>query len=189
MRIYTKTGDDGTTGLVGGQRIAKTDLRIRAIGEVDELNASIGLAAATGPADAVANMLRTIQNRLFDIGAELASPTPTSREVRWIDDEDGRALENFIDSMTELLPPLRHFILPGGGERASRLHLARTICRRTERTVLELSQKASLRDVIPIYLNRLSDWLFVAARVANHAEGIDDVRWNSEEHCIADPHR
>jgi len=189
MKIYTKTGDDGTTGLVGGFRTAKTDLRIHAIGDVDELNATLGLASAVGPDDAVSSLLKTIQNRLFDLGSELASPEPPAREVPRLEEADIRVLEHAIDAMTVALPPLRNFILPGGGERSARLHLARAQCRRAERSVLKLSEKASLRDVIPVYLNRLSDWLFVAARASNQAEGIEDIRWNSEEPKIADTDR
>lgn len=181
MKIYTGTGDDGTTGLVGGKRIAKSDLRMQAIGDIDELNAAIGLCrVATADIDLAAELGR-IQNWLFDIGGELASPEEGRLAVRRLDSGPSEVLEQSIDRMTDELPPLRNFILPGGSEGAARLHLARTICRRAERRVLELCEKASTRDVILVFLNRLSDWLFIAARSANRSAGVEDVAWNSEE--------
>jgi cob(I)alamin adenosyltransferase len=181
MKIYTRTGDDGTTGLVGGKRIAKSDLRMQAIGDIDELNAAIGLCRVATADISLAAELGRIQNWLFDIGGELASPEEGRLAVRRLGSGPSEVLEQSIDRMTDELPPLRNFILPGGSEGAARLHLARTICRRAERRVLELCEKASIRDVILVFLNRLSDWLFIAARSANRSAGVEDVAWNSEE--------
>ncbi|HRK22337.1 MAG TPA: cob(I)yrinic acid a,c-diamide adenosyltransferase [Fimbriimonadaceae bacterium] len=180
MRIYTRTGDDGSTGLVGDARIQKSDLRIAAIGEVDELNAAIGLARHAASGYELENELAQIQNQLFDVGAELASPDGQRYQVRNLEARHVEQLERSIDAMDSELSRLKNFILPGGGELAGRLHLARSICRRAERTTYALSEKASIRDVILIYLNRLSDWLFTAARTANRLEGVEDIIWTSE---------
>lgn len=177
MRIYTKTGDKGTTGLVGGSRVSKTDPRIRAIGEVDELNAALGwVRTATLPQD-LDEILREAQARLFDLGAELATPEVSKFNNAFLDESDVLRLERSIDSMDDELPPLASFILPGGSEAAARLHLARSICRRAERAVLELRESSEIRDVAISFLNRLSDWLFTAARTTNHRLGVEDVEW------------
>ncbi len=181
MKIYTKTGDDGTTGLVGGARIAKCDRRMHAIGDVDELNAAIGFVRPAPLSHELDSELHRIQNVLFDIGAELASPEEGRLAVRRLSFSESDRLETSIDAMSARLEPLRQFILPGGSEAAARLHLARTICRRAERSVRELCEKASIRDVIPVYLNRLSDWLFVAARLANREAEVADTPWTSKE--------
>lgn len=178
MKIYTKTGDSGTTGLIGGGRIAKNSLRMAAIGDVDELNAAIGLARTTEPCFPVLDReLELIQNWLFDLGAELASPTDHPRKHRAIGSVQVDNLEESIDRQTSELDPLRHFILPGGGELASRLHLARCICRRAERAILELNAHEPVGAEALIFVNRLSDWLFTAARTANRLAGVMDVRW------------
>lgn len=171
MKIYTKTGDAGMTGLIGGSKVSKTSARIAAIGEVDELNAAIGLCRVVGEVD---GLLGKIQNWLFDLGAELASPDEGPRRYRAISPSIIAELEQSIDRQTAALPPLKAFILPGGIELAARIHVARCVCRRAERTVLEvedISQEAR------IFLNRLSDWLFTAARTANQAANVQDVVW------------
>lgn len=180
MRIYTRTGDDGTTGLVGDARVRKSDLRIAAIGEVDELNAAMGLARVAGEGTALESELAQIQNRLFDLGAELASPEGQRFQVRTLDSRHVEELERSIDAMDVELPMLKHFILPGGSELAARLHVARSVCRRAERVLFTLSENTSVRDVTRTYLNRLSDWLFTAARTANRLKGVEDIIWTSE---------
>lgn len=175
MKIYTKTGDSGTTGLVGGRRIPKNSLRMAAIGDVDELNASIGLAR--NPASPLDDELQAIQNWLFDLGAELASPADHPRQHRAIGPKQIQSLEESIDRQTGQLEPLMHFILPAGDELAARLHLARCICRRAERSILELDAHESVGSDAKAFINRLSDWLFVAARTANRLSGVNDVKW------------
>ena len=177
-KIYTRTGDDGTTGLVDGSRTAKDAPRMAAIGDVDELNSSIGLAAlhATGPMLAA---LRTIQNDLFDLGADLATPgddlTPSDMALRIVPAQV-RRLEDEIDAMNADMAPLTSFILPGGNALAANLHMARTIARRAERTMVAARRDVAVNPEAQRYVNRLSDWLFVAARYAN-AKGADDVLW------------
>jgi len=181
-KIYTRTGDDGTTGLVAGERRGKHDLRIEAFGTVDETNACIGLARLHSHHDADLDaMLGRVQNDLFDLGADLATPEsgePLPYEPLRITDAQTDRLEREIDGMNEHLAPLTSFVLPGGTAAAAGLHLARTVCRRAERLVVALSQKPG-ETVSPAalkYLNRLSDLLFVAARHAND-RGADDVLW------------
>jgi cob(I)alamin adenosyltransferase len=181
VRIYTKTGDDGTTGLVGGLRIHKSDARSEAIGTVDELNAALGICRSIGPAGLMDRELRQIQSCLFQMGGELASPNEGPHAVRSLTGAHSEELEASIDKMTGTLEPLRNFILPGGTPLASQLHFARTICRRAERRIWTLANAEPVRDVMTMYLNRLSDWLFVAARTANHASNVEDIKWNSEE--------
>jgi len=181
-RIYTRTGDDGTTGLVTGERRGKHDLRIDAFGTVDETNACLGLARLHTVHDAeLDGMLGRVQNDLFDLGADLATPEggkPLPYEPLRITDAQTQRLEREIDRMNEHLSPLTSFVLPGGTAAAAALHLARTVCRRAERLVVELNDKPDER-VSPAairYLNRLSDFLFVAARHANDGGG-RDVLW------------
>ena len=171
MKIYTKTGDDGTTGLIGGSRVLKSDARIECTGTVDELNAVIGWAAVITELDLL-NKLRAIQNELFVIGSHLASPTP-SPSLPKLDESSIARMEKEIDEATGELAPLQNFILPGGTEISARLHLARTVCRRAERVVVGFTGPA----IFVRYLNRLSDWLFTQARLANRRAGIDDVEW------------
>jgi cob(I)alamin adenosyltransferase len=177
-KIYTRTGDDGTTGLVDGSRTAKDAPRMAAIGDVDELNSSIGLAAlhATGPMLAA---LRTIQNDLFDLGADLATPgddfTPSDMVLRIVSAQVQR-LEDEIDAMNADMAPLTSFILPGGNALAANLHMARTIARRAERTMVAARRDVAVNPEAQRYVNRLSDWLFVAARHAN-GRGADDILW------------
>ncbi|MCC7229967.1 MAG: cob(I)yrinic acid a,c-diamide adenosyltransferase [Fimbriimonadaceae bacterium] len=175
MKIYTRTGDQGETGLIGGLRVAKTSPRINAIGDVDELNAIIGHARVSAQNDELGPLLFNIQNWLFEIGAEIASPGEARFET--IESEAAIHLERSIDQMNDSLPVLTNFILPGGAELASRLHMARAVCRRAERTVLELNQEEPVREQLRIFLNRLADWLFVAARTANRLSDVQDVTW------------
>jgi cob(I)alamin adenosyltransferase len=179
LKIYTKTGDAGQTGLVGGQRIAKHHPRMDAIGDVDELNAAIGLCATGAEGAPFADLLINIQNWLFDLGAELATPSESRFDQQRIGPEASARLEQSIDEQNERLEPLRNFILPGGTDLAARLHLARSICRRAERSVLALhAEDSAVRDDARIFLNRLSDWLFVCARTANHLANVQDVKWS-----------
>jgi cob(I)alamin adenosyltransferase len=180
MKIYTKTGDDGTTGLIGGSRVAKSDLRIECYGTVDELNAMIGLATVNALDAALARALRSVQNELFVIGSQLALPADESSSARWLpalEPASVERLEREIDSAEAELPKLTNFILPGGTETAARLHMARTICRRVERLVVSLGADQRTQPLIVTYLNRLSDWLFVQARLVNHRAGVADVAW------------
>jgi cob(I)alamin adenosyltransferase len=176
MKIYTKTGDSGTTGLIGGTRINKNSLRIACIGDVDELNAAIGWSRieATATLD---DELEHIQNWLFDLGAELASPIEHARQYRALSESQIGRLEASIDRQSAELEPLMHFILPGGSELAARIHLARSICRRAERSILELNAHEPVSQEALVFMNRLSDWLFVAARTANQLADVQDVKW------------
>jgi cob(I)alamin adenosyltransferase len=183
VKIYTKTGDGGETGLLGGGRVPKDNVRVTAYGEVDELNAAIGLARALDPAAFADGLLQTIQRALFTIGAELATPDTATREKVLarsgapLAAADVGALEAAIDAHSADLAPLTEFILPGGTPKAAALHGARTVCRRAERAVVALSHQAPIRPPILPYLNRLSDLLFVLARAANAHAGRPDVRW------------
>jgi cob(I)alamin adenosyltransferase len=180
VKIYTKTGDDGTTGLLGAGRVSKDDPRIDAYGTVDELNALLGLARATGGLDDDADALvARVQNDLFAVGAALADPDPKGRFHNAVDEGHAARLEAEIDRLEAELPPLTQFILPGGSPASAQLHLARTICRRAERRVVHLGHKPGV-DVphhLVAYLNRLSDFLFVLARVVNHRAGVADTPW------------
>ena len=181
-KIYTKTGDDGTTALGNGERCKKYDLRVECYGTVDETNACVGLARlhATQMPE-LDNALARIQNDLFDLGADLATPDdgkPLEYEPLRITATQVERIENEIDEFTEKLEPLRSFVLPGGTPLAANLHLARTVARRAERLLVELAQNAdeNISPTCGLYLNRLSDYLFVAARAANDM-GKDDVLW------------
>jgi cob(I)alamin adenosyltransferase len=178
MRIYTRTGDTGETGLIGGQRVPKDDPRVEAYGTVDELNAVLGVARGyLRDQPELDALLERIQNELFDIGAELASPPERAAQFQTIEERHITAMEEAIDRFEEELSPLRQFILPGGTQAAAYLHLARTVCRRAERQVVRLSHSSTVNAAIIKYLNRLSDLLFVMARVANHRAGVEDVKW------------
>jgi len=184
MKIYTKTGDDGSTGLFGGGRVRKSDPRIECYGTVDELNAAIGLAGASAGADAgeLVPALHAVQCDLFVIGSHLATPEDNRNRSSLppLDEGMSARLEGQIDAAEAQLTPLRQFILPGGTETAARLHLARTVCRRAERLLVEFAASQPVAPVILVYLNRLSDWLFVQARLANHRAGVADVPWSRE---------
>jgi cob(I)alamin adenosyltransferase len=176
-RIYTKTGDDGTTALGDMSRVAKTDPRVGAYADCDETNAAIGVALALGAlSEPIAAVLRTIQNDLFDVGADLSVPFGVTDRLRVtqaaVDD-----LERLCDELNADLPELRSFVLPGGTDAAARLHVARTICRRAEREVLAADGEHGINPLVLAYLNRLSDFLFIAARTANAAAGREEPLW------------
>lgn len=179
-KIYTRTGDKGQTALVNGVRVAKHSARVNAYGTVDETNATLGLARLHASGDLDAAMAR-ISNDLFDLGADLGRPEmekdgEAGYEVLRILDRQVTRLETEIDAMNARLTPLRSFILPGGSALAAHLHLCRTVCRRAERLAVELSEQESVNPEAVKYLNRLSDWFFVAGRIANN-DGADDVLW------------
>ncbi|MDQ3282351.1 MAG: cob(I)yrinic acid a,c-diamide adenosyltransferase [Acidobacteriota bacterium] len=175
MKIYTRTGDQGQTSLFGGARVAKNDARIEAYGTIDELNSFVGVCrAASSPSETEA-ILHQVQSDLFEIGAHLASPG-TSR-FPGVDAERIEELERSIDAMESELAPLRNFILPAGTAAAAQLHVARTVCRRAERLVVALHDDSAATQSTIAYLNRLSDYLFVAARFANKRAGVEDVEW------------
>jgi cob(I)alamin adenosyltransferase len=181
MRIYTRTGDEGQTGLFGGGRVLKDDARVEAYGEVDELNAVIGMARAVEPMPRIDEVLAPIQRDLLGVGAILATPDLEKMQEQLakarIDEARITQLEHAIDAGEEELEPLRAFILPGGTPKAAALHVARTVCRRAERRVVHLQQTVALPPLVTIYLNRLSDLLFVLARVANRRAGAGEVTW------------
>ena len=180
-KIYTKTGDDGETGLFGGGRVRKDHVRVEAYGDVDELNAAIGLARSTEMMPRIDEVLAPIQRDLFAIGALLATPHPEKHreqlEKARIADARIAQLEQAIDDGEEELEPLKAFIMPGGTPKAASLHLARTICRRAERAIIRLQQEVEVPQIVIVYLNRLSDLLFVLARVANRRAGAGEVTW------------
>ena len=180
-KIYTRTGDDGTTGLVDGSRVAKASSRIEAIGKVDEANSAIGLAAASLESGAHADALFRIQNDMFDLGADLATPAPDadfapSEMVLRVTQDQVDWIEQAIDRLNESLEPLSSFVLPGGSEAAARTHVARASVRAGERAVTALSAEEPINPAAVAYINRLSDYLFVLARVLND-NGADDVKW------------
>ena len=178
MKIYTRTGDDGTTGLFGGPRVKKHDPRIQAIGQVDETNAAIGCALALlDDASAIPAGVQRIQHDLFDLGADLATPEDSRATVQRIGTDHVKDLEALIDRLEQDLPPLRNFILPGGSPASAQLHFARTVCRRAERALARAFEHDSLNPFTLQYLNRLSDVLFVLARWLNRAQNTDDVLW------------
>jgi cob(I)alamin adenosyltransferase len=180
MKIYTKTGDKGDTSLFGGQRVPKDAMRIEAYGTVDELNSVLGITMAENTSRIIHDILHRIQNGLFTLGADLATPrSANTKVVSRIDHKDVQALEKIIDTLQPYVKPLKSFILPGGSVVAARLHFARTVCRRAERIVVRLSRNEDIGDELTVYLNRLSDLLFVLARYANHIEGIQEIKWKS----------
>lgn len=175
-KIYTRTGDDGTTGLGDGRRVDKDDLRIEAMGAVDELNSALGLVTAElANGHVLLTALQSIQHELLDIGGELSIPG-----YQLLKEEAITRLESEIDAMNQTLPPLKEFILPGGNRAAAAAHLARTIARRAERRILTLSRQSPVQDSIMRYLNRLSDWLFVAARVLSKAGEYPEIQWQRD---------
>jgi cob(I)alamin adenosyltransferase len=178
-RIYTKTGDEGMTGLGGGRRVAKDSPRVRAYGTVDELNSAIGVALALGLTDRLTSELGSIQNELFDLGSDLCWPEDDDRRARipTVQQEHVRRLETLIDELNEVVGPLTNFLLPGGAPGAAQLHVARTICRRAEREAITLSHEEPIGELVLPYLNRLSDALFVMARFENHERGVDEPLW------------
>lgn len=178
MKIYTRTGDTGQTGLLGGGRVSKHSLRIEAYGTVDELNAMLGMVRAEKPPARIDQIVEHVQNELFVVGAALATPSPEGAHYGALEDHHILRLEEMIDLCEADLAPLRQFVLPGGSPAAAALHVARAVCRRAERRVVELTAAGeNVSPKIVVYLNRLSDLLFVLARAANAHDGIADVAW------------
>ncbi len=182
MRIYTRQGDKGQTTLFDGTRVAKNNIRLHTYGTLDELNSVLGTAAAICPHESLRRSVFAVQQQLFDLGADLATPlgSKNSARIRRFTAEDAAALEPQIDAAEASLLPLKTFVLPGGSPLAAQLHVARTVCRRAERYLVELME---LEDVGPgplVYLNRLGDLLFTWARLANHLEGVADIPWQTQ---------
>ncbi len=181
-KIYTRTGDAGETALGTRARVPKNDLRVEAYGTVDELNALLGLAQAGGLAEKLAAALPNIQNTLFHLGSDLAFPDEEEKQqyqVPRIEERHIAQLEAWIDELNDIVGPLDNFILPGGAPGAAALHVARTVCRRAERVLVSLAQREPLNPLDQAYLNRLSDFLFVATRYENHARGVPEPLWDS----------
>ncbi len=177
MKIYTKTGDKGETGLLGGQRVSKSSVRVEAYGEVDELNAFLGIARCYCWDEEVQEILGEMQEDLFTVGADLAtSPASKNHAVR-IGPEAASRLERIIDKLDAALSPLKRFILPGGGKAAAHIHAARSVCRRAERRIVALSKTEEINPAVLVYMNRLSDGLFVVARHLNKLENIPEKEW------------
>ena len=191
MKIYTKTGDKGETALIGGKRLLKSELRLEAYGSVDELNSCLGIVGAFANhlrnqanlepfCNDLVSQIHSIQNLLFSVGSHLAcADAQFAKQLPVFDMGSVTVLELKMDEYTAALPELRNFILPGGSVLAAHLHLARTVCRRAERAVVRLHQKEPISEFIEVYLNRLSDFLFVAARYANFQQGQSDIVWKS----------
>jgi cob(I)alamin adenosyltransferase len=180
MKVYTRKGDSGQTSIWGGRRLSKDHARMEAIGAVDEANAAIGVAIAlTLPAE-LDNVLHQVQGRLFIVGSELMAPDRTGSGLPRLDENDVTDLETAIDTLELALPELRNFILPCGSPAAAALHVARGVCRRAERRVTSLNRVENVVPVVPAYLNRLADLLFVAARYANNAADTPDVVWSGK---------
>jgi cob(I)alamin adenosyltransferase len=175
-RIYTGGGDRGETSLGDGSRVSKLDCRIASFGTVDELSSHIGVVLSGAPRAAFADVLTRVQNELFDVGADLSVPWGIADRLR-VDDEMIAGLERECDRFNADLPELRSFVLPGGSETAARLHVARTVCRRAEREVLAAGDEVAINPLVLVYLNRLSDLLFILARTANAAAGQDEPLW------------
>jgi len=182
MKIYTKTGDDGTTGLFGGSRVPKASARVAAYGTVDETNAAIGAARATKLDPESDAVLAAVQVDLFTLGAELACVPGREAQLKMqlLGEEDALRLEKAIDASEASVPPLKYFVLPGGSPQAAALHVARCVCRRAEREVLSIDDGKPRAELV-IYLNRLSDLLFSLARRANAVQGVDDVPWKPHD--------
>lgn len=181
MRIYTRTGDTGETGLFGGGRVSKDDSRVAAYGNVDELNSALGVARAAEPPGLFDPELEAIQRDLFSIGGHLATPDPEKVRAALakasLSSSRIQEFETAIDAADAELPPLRAFVLPAGAPKAAALHLARTVCRRAERSVVSLAREHPVPELFLVYLNRLSDYLFTLARLANLRDGRGDVTW------------
>lgn len=182
MKIYTKTGDDGTTGLIGGSRVKKYDLRLEAYGTIDELNASIGVLCSSEFSDDVAGILNKIQNKLFNIGSLLASDEKGEAVTAnlAITEANINDLEVAIDEYQNQLPKLVHFVLPGGNFASAQCHVARTVCRRAERRILEYAEHSKVQTEIIIYMNRLSDFFFVLSRKLAFDNHIEEVVWKKD---------
>ncbi len=182
MKIYTKTGDEGETGLFGGARVSKASLRVEAYGEVDELNSAVGWARVSVSDPDLDALLNQIQNDLFEVGAELGSTEDRKQKsaMPLITEPQVEALERAIDKYEEGPPALTSFVLPGGSESASRFHLGRCVCRRAERSLVALGAQEAVRGEVFRYINRLSDLLFVLARYANHIADVEDIPWKGQ---------
>jgi cob(I)alamin adenosyltransferase len=180
-KVYTRTGDDGTTSLGGGQRVDKDALRVEAYGTADELNSHLGVVRATGVTPTVEAELARIQNELFHLGSDLCvlEEDQQSMPVPRIEQRHVEALESLMDRLSEDLPPLENFVLPGGCPAAAQLHVARAVCRRAERLVARLAREETVNPQILMYLNRLSDALFILARFENRSRGVEDILWDS----------
>lgn len=181
MKIYTKTGDAGDTGLFGGGRVPKDHLRVQAYGDVDELNSALGVVRAAAPTAFQDELLESIQRDLFALGGHLATPHPDkvrkALEKAELSGARVALFERTMDDASAELPPLKAFVLPGGTPKAAALHYARTVCRRAERSIVALARTEELPELFLIYINRLSDLLFTLARLANHRDGKGDVTW------------
>ncbi len=180
MKIYTKKGDRGETSLFGGDRVAKSSARIKAYGTVDELNSVIGLAASYSLSEEGSHRLKKVQEDLFVLGADLATPPDYKERIDRIRKESLQFLEESIDEMEHELEPLKNFILPGGTQQGAALHFARTVCRRAERAAVACSQEEEISELTIKYLNRLSDFLFVLARFENKQAGVSEPIWKPE---------
>ncbi|MFZ5947051.1 MAG: cob(I)yrinic acid a,c-diamide adenosyltransferase [Stygiobacter sp.] len=184
MKIYTKTGDKGETSLFGGKRVWKDDLRISAYGTIDELNAQLGVAITEIKNKELIEILKSIQSELFSVCSDLATPfenEPKNFVIPRIDEKYINKIEKLIDEIEFKLPELKNFILPGGTKGAANLHLARTICRRAEREIVSLKKVEKINPLIEVYINRLSDFLFVLARYENHIENVSDIVWQKSD--------
>ena len=179
-KIYTRKGDDGTTGMADGLRVPKDSLRMHAIGDVDELNSMLGLVIKKTQLSEIKENIITIQHDLFNLGGQLAMPDYDMMQQSRTD-----WLEKTLDQMNEKLPPLKEFILPGGSEAAGLCHMARAICRRTERSLVALNCEEAIKTEMKSYINRLSDWLFVASRILNKAEGEAEIYWQSDRLSVS----
>jgi cob(I)alamin adenosyltransferase len=179
-RIYTRKGDDGTTGLGGGQRVSKDTLRVATYGTVDEVNSHLGVVLAAGPDPRLATELQRIQNELFHLGSDLCflEADKAAFALPQIESRHVEALERLMDDLNEVVGPLENFILPGGSPAAAALHVARTVCRRAERDAIALSREEAIGPYVIAYLNRLSDALFIMARYDNHQRGAAEPLWN-----------
>jgi len=178
-KIYTRTGDQGTTALGSRQRVAKDALRVAAYGDVDELNSAIGVAIAMALTQRTSDALGKIQNELFHLGSDLAFPAGGEIEVPRIESRHVEGLEALIDELSAVVGPLENFVLPGGTPGAAQLHVGRTVCRRAERAVVTLNREEAVNEFVLTYLNRLSDALFAMARFENHSHGVPEPIWNS----------
>lgn len=178
--VYTKTGDSGTTGLIGGTRVPKSHIRLEAYGTVDELNSNIGLLITYLNEERDINFLQTVQDKLFAVGSHLATDQEKTQlnAVSVISSEDVERIEREIDANDEILPPLHAFVLPGGVRGAAVCHICRTVCRRAERRILTLSESCEISPELLAYVNRLSDYFFVLSRKINFAEGKEEIFWN-----------
>ena len=178
-KIYTRRGDDGSTGLFGGPRVRKDDLRVSAYGDMDELNSALGVAREEVPEGDLRSLIDVLQSELFTLGAQLATPDPEAapKEIPRIAPQQVERLEREIDRLTEQLPPMKNFILPGGSRAGAALHFCRTVCRRAERKLVELAEVAPVPQEVLAYTNRLSDLLFVMARAANLRAGGREIPW------------